>query len=106
MSQPKYEGAFVDVPPPGFHVVSRVERAYGEPLSVDVIAIPVLEPRDRELICSYEILVHDIDDEQAKVLIVEVILNEFTDHYYRDLADTIRFENIRTSARQTVAYPV
>lgn len=106
MSHPKYEGAYVDVPAPGFHVISRLEPAGDSPLSVDVIAIPVLEPRDRELVCTYEILVHDIDDEEAKALIIEVILNEFTDHYYRAQADTIRFENVRTLARQTVTYPV
>lgn len=105
MSRPTYEGAFADVPPPGFHVISRIERAGSEPLAVDVITIPVLEPQGRELVCHYEILVHDIDDQEAKALIVDVILNEFTDHYYRAQVDTIRFENVRTLARQTIAYP-
>lgn len=106
MSRPNYEGAFADVPPPGFHVISRLEKVGSEPLSVDVITIPVLEIQDRELICTYEILVHDIDDEEAKALIVDVILDEFTDHHYRAQADTIRFENVRSLAKQTIAYPV
>lgn len=106
MSRPIYEGAFADVPPPGFHVISRIERVTFKPLAVDVITIPVLEPRDRELVCHYEILVDDIDDQEAKALIIDVILDEFTGHYYRAQADSIRFENVRTLARQTVAYPI
>lgn len=105
MSRPNYEGAFADVPAPGFHVISRIERADSEPLSVDVINIPVLEIQGRELVCTYEILAHDIDDEEAKKLIFDVILNEFTDHYYRAQADVIRFENLRSLAKQTIAYP-
>jgi hypothetical protein len=105
MSRPNYEGAYADVPPPGFHVISRLERAGSEPLSVDVIKIPVLEPRGRELYCSYEILVHDIDDDEASELIIDVILDEFTDHHYRAGADTITFQNVRTLVRQTMPYP-
>ncbi len=105
MSQPNYEGAFADVPPPGYHVISRLEQAGGEPMPVDVIKIPVLEPRGRELACAYEILVDDIDDKDAITLIIDVLLGEFTDHFYRAAVDTITFENLRTSARQTLRYP-
>ncbi|MDC0748881.1 hypothetical protein [Polyangium mundeleinium] len=105
MTRPIYEGAYADVPPPGYHVISRLEKAGGEPLPVDVIKIPVLEPRDRVLECSYEILVNDLDDDASIRLIVEVVLGELTDHYYRDQADTITLVNLRTSARRTIPYP-
>lgn len=101
MSRPNYEGAYADVPPPGFHMISRIEQR----LLVDVIKIPVLEPRGRELACAYEILVHDIDDKEAIALIIDVILGEFTDHYYRAAVDTIAFENVGSSVRQTLPYP-
>ncbi len=105
MSQAVYEGAFADVPPPGYHVIARLEPAGAQPLSIDVIKIPVLETRGRELVCEYEILVFDIDDAAARRLILDVILGEFADHYYRDQADTISFENLRTKVRWTVPYP-
>jgi hypothetical protein len=105
MPRPSYEGAFSDVPPPGYHVIARLEQAGVEPLPVDVIKIPVLEPRGRELACSYEILVDDIDDEEAIALIASVILGELTDHYYRDQVDTISLINVRSSARRTIPYP-
>jgi hypothetical protein len=105
MSTPTYEGAFADVPPPGYHVISRLERVDGAPFPVDVIKIPVLEPRGRELSITYEILVDDIDDAQAITLILEVILDELTDHYYQDQVDTITLVNVRSSARRTVRYP-
>jgi hypothetical protein len=105
MPRPTYEGAFADVPPPSHHVISRLEQADVEPLPVDVIKIPVLEPRDRNLVITYEILVHDIDDKEAIRLIIEVILAELTDHFYRAAVDTITFENCRSLVRQTLAYP-
>lgn len=105
MTRPMYEGAFAEEPPPGYHVISRLEKAGGEPLPVDVIKIPVLEPRDRVLECTYEILAFDILDDEAVRLIVEVILGDLTDHYYRDQADTISLVNLRTSARRTIPYP-
>ncbi|TKD04445.1 hypothetical protein [Polyangium fumosum] len=105
MTRPIYEGAYAEVPPPGYHVISRLEKAGGEPLSVDVIKIPVLEPRDRVLECTYEILVDGLDDAEAVRLIVDVVLGELSDHYYRDQADTITLVNLRTSARRTIPYP-
>ncbi|MRG92982.1 hypothetical protein [Polyangium spumosum] len=105
MTRPTYEGAYADVPPPGYHVISRLEKTGGEPLPVDVIKIPILEPRDRVLECAYEILVDDLDDDEAVRLILEVILGDLTDHYYRDQAGTIALVNLRTSARRTIPYP-
>ena len=105
MTGPTYEGAFAEAPPPGYHVISRLEPAGAEPVAVDVIKIPVLEPRQRDLACEYEILVNDLDDEEAASLIIEVILGELTDHYYRDQVDTITLTNLRSGARRALAYP-
>ncbi|AKT38533.1 hypothetical protein [Chondromyces crocatus] len=105
MNPTTYEGAFAELPPPGYHVISRLEPAGAAPLSIDVIKLPVLERRGRELVCEYENLTDDIHDELAVALIIDVILGEFTDHYYRDQVDTISFINQQTLTRRTMPYP-
>lgn len=100
-----YEGAFAEMPPPGYHVISQLVFADGNHGTIDVIKIPLLEPRHRMLDCHYEILVDELDDERAILLIVEVILCELTDHYYQDQVDSISFVNVSTLVRRTVPYP-
>lgn len=99
-----YEGAYVDDPEPGHHVVSRLPPD-GVGAAVDVITLPVLDVHGRELHCEYELLDPTLDDEAAVRLIVQTILVELTDHYYRDQAGTVRFINRSSGAQRQMPYP-
>jgi hypothetical protein len=95
-----YEGAATDDDnPPPRHLILR--RATNE----EVVSIPRLEPRDRVLDIGYTIRAADLDDDDAIALIVDVVLDDFAGHYYRDHADRIALENLATGARRAVAYP-
>jgi hypothetical protein len=80
-----YEGYYAEV---GHH---GIEERNGKR---EVIRVPVLEVVERRLEIEYEILDPELDDELAIKLIKRVLLLEFSDSYYDDKADEIRFRNL------------
>lgn len=95
----KYEGAFVDEPPPGSYLVQ--ERADPQ---TEVIRVPTLEVQERTLEAPYEILADGLSDEQAQKLIQDALLGYFMNHYYDGQVDQIAFHNLKSDARATVPY--
>lgn len=90
--------------PPGYIFVSRRgSRQKNLPL-IDVIKITILDLRERNLVCEYEILTKDICDQMAQTLILSVVLGEFYDHYFHDKADNIDFINAKSHAQPTASY--
>lgn len=100
----EYEGAFADRPDPGYHVIYRKAVNNKNQPEVDVIKIPVLDVQNRTLVCKYEILANEITDEQARNLVLSVILEEFADNYYKDVADEIEFINTKSGFNTKVSY--
>jgi len=94
-----FEGAFIDSPGLGYHVVSIKDG------SIDVLRIPVLKVENRRLIGEYEILVPDMSDAVAESLILDVLLGEFIGHYYKTQADQIELTNVTSGARRSMPYP-
>ncbi|KYC43940.1 hypothetical protein WA1_01980 [Scytonema hofmannii PCC 7110] len=99
----EYE-ASAGIDPPGYIFVSRRGSSQKNLPPIDVIKITILDLRERNLVCEYEILTKDISDQMAQTLILSVVLDEFYDRYFHDKADNIDFINAKSHTQSTVSY--
>lgn len=102
-----YEGVYCQAPNPKpsspeyYAVVERAPR-YGD--DDRVIKIPTLEVKEDTLFCEYEILRKGITEEVAEYLILETVLDDFSDRYYADKVSVVEFINMTTNQRTRVPY--
>ena len=65
-----------------------------------MIKIPTLELRERTLVCEYNILADDINEQMAPSLIMSVLLDDYCDGYYKDKADEIEFIKVQSNGQR------
>jgi hypothetical protein len=97
----RYEAGFDDEPAPGRYVVEQ--KAPGA--RREVLVVPRLDLNGRLLEVDYRIVdAADVDDDVAEQLVLQAILDGFSDGYYRGQADEVALTNLDTGARRTVPY--
>jgi hypothetical protein len=100
----QYEAAYHEKTLPGYYVILRQSPNKQEQAMLEAVKIPTLEVQERKLVCEYEILIDDINDEMVKTLILTVLLKDYCDQYYEDQVDSIDLLNLRSNARWTIPY--
>jgi len=97
----EYEAVYTEATWPGYHVVLQRGLNGQSQAEVEVIKVPTLELRERTLVCEYNILTDDINEQMARSLIVSVLLEDYCDGYYKDKADEIEFIKVKSNGQRT-----
>jgi hypothetical protein len=95
-----YEAVYTEATWPGYHLVLQRGLNGHSQAEVEVIKIPTLELRERTLVCEYNILADDINEQMARSLIVSVLLDDYCDGYYKDKADEIQFIKVKSNGQR------
>lgn len=98
----RYEGAFVEPPQPGYHVISKLASSGRG--GVDIVKVPTLEIRDDDLYCEFELLEPSLNDMDVENLVASVLLKDFADDYYKDKVSHVVLVNRKTGARRRMPY--
>ena len=103
MNVPNYEASYTDETDPGFHLITRVATS-PERLEMDVIKVTELTVVEGKLLCRFEMLVDDINEQTAEILIKSVLLNQFCDRFFEDKVSGLDLFDLSTGKQKTVPY--